>query len=310
MDTQLIREDMARLRAAGIPDGSRLGGDYEERISRYYTLNQLAYRFIHHPGGAIHMALNPDGQYHPDGFKRPARLIADRLPPGANVLELACGKGFNAQCLSEIRPDVNIYAVDLTPAHVKAAKRRNKGNDRIQILQADFHHLPFMPQTFDAVFSVESLCYAESFKQLFAEIRRVLKPDGIAIDIDGWRKDEFTNMPEEVQQAGRWTEQSMAVEHGDTEKAWEAEVLEGGMEVVEEMDLTQEVLPNMRRHRKICNRIIAFPRLCRIISSRWPGLMQHWAAGVMMAPLTEGGAYSYRLLVLEPTEETTPGASS
>ena len=48
-------------------------------IRRYYTECAWIYGLLHSPAGAVHLALNYDGRYNPDGFYEQPRLLQNRL---------------------------------------------------------------------------------------------------------------------------------------------------------------------------------------------------------------------------------------
>lgn len=80
------------------------GGDVE-RIRRYYQDSRLGYRFVHSRDGAMHLALNPSGNFDRSGYRHQPSLVLERIADSAvNVLELACGNGYNLGLLAERKP--------------------------------------------------------------------------------------------------------------------------------------------------------------------------------------------------------------
>ncbi len=64
------------------------------------------------------------------------REAVRRAAPGAVVVELCCGSGAVAAALLHLRPDLDLYAVDVDPAAVRCA-RRNLPGDRV--LEGDLY---------------------------------------------------------------------------------------------------------------------------------------------------------------------------
>lgn len=117
-------------------------------------------------------------------FRQCARMIAGRLAPGAQVLEIAPGPGYLAIELARLGAFC-IEAVDISRSFVRIARRNAaRAGVTIGIRQGDVHELPYEPAQFDFI-----VCRA-AFKNFarpidaLEEIRRVLRPAGQALIID------------------------------------------------------------------------------------------------------------------------------
>ena len=163
----------------GVLDVSRLEGQGSTPagIRRYYERSRLGYRFVHSGQGAMHMALNPGGEFDAAGYEGQALLVDARLPEGASdVLELACGNGFNLRLLAERSPGIRFAGVDLVAAQVRRAQRALADLPRARAAVGDYQALAFGDATQDAVFAVESLCHATDLPRALGEVARVLRP--------------------------------------------------------------------------------------------------------------------------------------
>jgi len=117
-------------------------------------------------------------------FKALARRVADRLPAGARVLEVAPGPGFFAIELAKIAK-YEITGLDISKSFVEIAKR-NAQQERVDVdfRQGNASQMPFGENSFDFL-----LCRA-AFKNFsdpvgaLREMRRALKPGGRALVID------------------------------------------------------------------------------------------------------------------------------
>jgi SAM-dependent methyltransferase len=102
--------------------------------------------------------------------------VYDNVREGSNLLDLGCGAGMLALLK---RKGVALTGVDLSDECVAAA-RRNGYDDAVQsVLDA----LPFGDASFDYVVSLDVLGHipAEQKDAVLAEIRRVLRPDGVTM---------------------------------------------------------------------------------------------------------------------------------
>ena len=79
--------------------------------------------------------------------------------------------------------DLKVYAVDIDPAAVKLARRniRRAGvSDKVEAVEADVAKMPFPDGYADLVVSRGSYMFWKDKVKAFAEIRRILKPGGVA----------------------------------------------------------------------------------------------------------------------------------
>ena len=102
------------------------------------------------------------------------------LPQNALVLDLACGTGDFSKLLLKLRPQARLVAADLTAAMLRLA--RDGGIERV--LCADAMRLPFREKSFDAVFVGYGLRNFPRLEAALAEIRRVLRPEGLLVSLD------------------------------------------------------------------------------------------------------------------------------
>lgn len=117
-------------------------------------------------------------------IKRLKRLGAAQWPRDSRIVELFCGRGNGLHALSRLGFR-NLEAVDLSPRLISqyqgpairyvADCRRlpfsNRSKDAV-IVQGGLHHLPLLP---------------DDLEQTFAEIHRVLKPEGRVMFVEPWR---------------------------------------------------------------------------------------------------------------------------
>ena len=97
---------------------------------------------------------------------------------GKDVLELATGPGMMAR---HIAPHANhVVATDFAPKMIETARKaKNPENVRFEV--ADATSLRFMDKSFDVVVIANALHIIPNPEKALAEIRRVLKDDGVLI---------------------------------------------------------------------------------------------------------------------------------
>lgn len=123
--------------------------------------------------------------------------IVRHFPPGATVLEIGGGTGYQAKQLAD-------YGFAVTSIDVSSSNYRDKQVFPVQTY--DGKRFPFEENTFDLVFSSNVLEHVLDLDQLHQETRRVLKPDGYCVHVmptSVWRFwTSFTNYVELVQRVG------------------------------------------------------------------------------------------------------------
>jgi SAM-dependent methyltransferase len=296
-----LERRVARLRA--IFDLSQLQGqgDSPATIRRYYERSRPGYRFVHSRHGAMHMALNPGPAFDPAGYAGQALLVHERLAPDArDVLELACGNGFNLELLARRNPGRRFTGIDLVTAQVRRARRTLAELPNADARVGDFQALSFADASQDCVFAVESLCHATDLPRTLEEIARVLRPGGMLIAIDGWRTDAFDELPGVVREATVAIERAMAVSDGQKLGTWIARAQACGLQVSEDLDLTPLIGPNLARLEALAQRFVARPRVARAARLVAPrSLLLNAVAAYLMPLAVAAGAHTYRLVAFE-----------
>jgi len=164
---------------------TELEADHAGRVVGYYRKpeSRLTYRLL--LGGTRHFGYYPAGS---SGLSMATamRLMEDKLgatldlPPGSRVLDAGCGEGDVAVRLGTrfgLEVDgVDLLELNLRRARGKAARLGLTGSLRFHRL--DYANLPFGDQTFDGVYTMETLVHAFDHRLALWELRRVLKPGG------------------------------------------------------------------------------------------------------------------------------------
>jgi malonyl-CoA O-methyltransferase len=103
------------------------------------------------------------------------------------ILDLGCGTGRLTRQLANRYPEATVYAVDLAPAMVQQAQQQLPRTfwpfqrRRQHFLCADAARLPVADRSIDLLVSSLMLQWCNDFNQVFQEIARVLRPDGVLL---------------------------------------------------------------------------------------------------------------------------------
>jgi 2-polyprenyl-3-methyl-5-hydroxy-6-metoxy-1,4-benzoquinol methylase len=125
----------------------------------------------------------------PDVMPRIDR-IARRID-GKQVLEIGCGMGFDSVEL--MKRGAQLTATDLTPSAIELACRhfRIMKLTPVDARVANVLDLDFPDEKFDAVYSIGVVHHTGDTPRALQEIRRVLKPGGLAVISHIYRRPSF-----------------------------------------------------------------------------------------------------------------------
>ena len=104
-------------------------------------------------------------------YQTALRLMPDLN--GLEVLEIGCGGGAFSRLLAGKFPSIKLTAVDISEVAIDAAKK-SAGGIRFEV--GDAEHLAFPDQSFDFIFSCETLEHLPHPVNMTREIHRLLKP--------------------------------------------------------------------------------------------------------------------------------------
>lgn len=98
------------------------------------------------------------------------------------VAELGCGGGRNASALLTRYPSAHVSAVDYSALSVEKATAYNAesiAKGRCDVLQGDVSALPLQSEAYDLATAFETVYFWPGLDKCFAEVARVLRPDGV-----------------------------------------------------------------------------------------------------------------------------------
>jgi SAM-dependent methyltransferase len=95
-------------------------------------------------------------------------------PPGASILEIGGGTGFQARMLSD--RGYQVTSIDIVPSE-------SDSTTTFPVTGYDGRQIPFADRSFDALFSSNVLEHIEEPGLIHGECRRVLKPEGCCVHV-------------------------------------------------------------------------------------------------------------------------------
>ena len=116
-----------------------------------------------------------------EAARAPERLVevlAEPLPRGGDVLDVANGLGAQDPVIARVCKPGRLVAVNLSGYQLRIGRRRLEAAGAHPVL-ADAVRLPFADASFDGVISVEAAFHFPSRARFLAEAHRVLRPGGV-----------------------------------------------------------------------------------------------------------------------------------
>ena len=113
-------------------------------------------------------------------------FLLPHLRPGIDVLDVGCGVGSIALDLAPTIAPGRIVGVDGDEGQLEAARTSaaERGIDNATFVASSVYELPFEDSSFDVVYANAVLMYVREQVRALAEMRRVLRPSGVAAVTD------------------------------------------------------------------------------------------------------------------------------
>jgi len=101
------------------------------------------------------------------------------------ILDIGFGNGYLLRKLSKKNPQ-KMYGIEISTDMLNTAKRKNRKKveqGKIQLLLADVQNLPFEDVSIDKAYAVNTIYFWQDIDEGFSEIKRILKPDGVFLNV-------------------------------------------------------------------------------------------------------------------------------
>jgi ubiquinone/menaquinone biosynthesis C-methylase UbiE len=126
-----------------------------------------------------------------------------RLEPTMKLLEVSCGRGGGLNAFVSAAQGVfDATGLDVAASAIAFCRSTYGENDRLRFVEGSALELPFPDASFDVVLNVEASNDYGDRPRFFAEVARVLKPDGVFVYTDSFRTADAGQMKQELAAAG------------------------------------------------------------------------------------------------------------
>lgn len=167
-----------------------------QNIIKYYEETEIDYKlgWNYKTTGipALHFGYYDEkATNHQQALIRHNEILSElaNIQPHEKVLDAGCGLG-NSSCWLAKEKNANVVGISLVQRQVDKATAYAKKNNvkNIDFIVANYLHTPFEDNSFDVVWAIESVCYAEEKALFLKEAFRILKPGGRVVIADFCRK--------------------------------------------------------------------------------------------------------------------------
>jgi SAM-dependent methyltransferase len=105
------------------------------------------------------------------------------VPVDARVLDVGCGSGWASRLLAGMANEGRVVGIDISDEMIEVARNSSQEFPNVEFRVASAERLPFADGEFSHAFSMESLYYYADMSIALKEIRRVLQPGGVFINV-------------------------------------------------------------------------------------------------------------------------------
>jgi len=243
----------------------------QEDIVRYYDECQVDYALVWQLDEALGMHYGfweSDTPHHRAAIARMNERVAEAggLRQGMRVLDAGCGVGGSSIFMARLGCIVEGITLSEKQVQTCAENAARLGvADRTRFSRQSYLDTNFPDNTFDAVWAIESVCYADDKQDFTNEAFRVLKPGGRLVVADFHAHPTVPGSADEALMK-KWTD-SWAINAYATVDGFRENLQRSGFTDIRDRDVTAHVEPSIRRLY-----ISFFPGLATTSVGQWLGV--------------------------------------
>ena len=277
-----------------------------ETVVDVYAEDAPNFQIFYSVKGSIHLALSEDGRFQRDGYYGHARIIRKSIEEiqARDVLELGSGRGFNLIHLAKQKPEVRFEGIDLIPANVQTSRKCSRMLNHLGFQVGNIEELGYASETFDIVFTVESLSHVANIPKALSEAYRVLKPGGRMVVFDLYCQEDLEAVTPAQKKAIQVAENSLVMLSPMTAKHLAKIAQAAGFRLVSMENLSRHVLPDVKRRNWLVELAFDLPWITRIIMQSFSlNTVRGMVAWELIPTLFKANLLGYYQVVFEKTGE-------
>jgi tocopherol O-methyltransferase len=220
-------------------------------ISRYYDLSEVHYRKVWDldKSRSLHYGYWDDSvkNFH-EALLNINKVVAEiaEIKEGENILDAGCGVGGSSLWLAKEK-DCTVKGVSLNKRQIDKANALAKEfgvHEKVSFEQKDYTNTFYPANSFDVVWAIESVCYANDKSDFLKEANKVLKPGGRLIIADFFKKKDLKH--EEITRVRKWAA-CWAINDFSTREEFDDKLKETGFHNIIWEDATDAIMPSAKK---------------------------------------------------------------
>ncbi|WP_121353139.1 SAM-dependent methyltransferase [Flavisolibacter nicotianae] len=220
-------------------------------IARYYDLSEVHYRLFWKldTSRSLHYGYwdSSTKDFH-EALLNINRVLADKvsITKDDNVLDAGCGVGGSSLWLAGFR-GCQVTGISLNEKQVQkanAAAQQAGLQNRVTFAQKDYLNTGYPSESFDVVWGIESVCYADDKSAFLNEASRLLRKGGRLVIADFFQAE---NLPQRAAAAVKKFANSWAINEFALESEFCRDAAAAGFCRIVSEDISQAILPSAKR---------------------------------------------------------------
>ena len=217
---------------------------YRDFLKEYYDLATDMYEYGW--GRSFHFSGRWKGESFAAALARSEHYLALRLglEPGMVVADLGCGIGGPMQEIARFST-AKIVGINISDYQIRRAEQLLQTSELghlLEFLECDFMNIDAPDASYDAIYSIQSICCAPDVAKVYSEAFRCLKPGGCFAAYEYSLTDRFDAGNAEHQRIKANLEFGGGIPEIPRQREIDASLRRVGFDLVETRDLTAEGL--------------------------------------------------------------------
>ena len=220
-------------------------------ISRYYDLSEVHYRKVWDldKSRSLHYGYwdNSVKNFH-EALLNINKVLAEiaEIKEGENILDAGCGVGGSSLWLAKEK-NCTVKGISLNTRQIDKANALAKElgvHEKVSFEQKDYTNTFYPANSFDVVWAIESVCYADDKSDFLKEAQRILRPGGRLIIADFFKRKDLDH--EETTRVRKWAA-CWAINDFSTREEFDNKLKESSFHNIIWEDATGAILPSAKK---------------------------------------------------------------
>jgi tocopherol O-methyltransferase len=256
-----------------------------QKIIQYYDYHQKYFKMLWYTPHdlAMHYGYwDSKTKKHSDALLNMNRALANiaKIKPTDLILDAGCGVGGSSIWLAR-NFETEVIGISLSQKQIDLANnfaKENHVDHLIKFYVRDFLDTKFEYESFDVVWAIESVCYAENKSDFTSEAWRILRKNGRLIVADGFIKKEVLTEEEQkiVEKFCNGVKVPNLAEIAKFKKALRESKFKG----TRFFDVTEKIMPSSKRLYYLCKFHLPLVKILESFKITPKMLTRHILAGI------------------------------